>query len=225
MRGFRQEGILVAMLTTALIIAMLMLSGCGGSCPPTKSYEQRPITDTVELYSEEPYTVEEIKVVGEKCIEKEYGEFSTSQANFKLSMSNKEWIGKPTIPNQTNQVRRIATIFNGGDELDSVYLDKIYLYNGTEIKRSKHPMMFRVDPQTSRNLYVVWDTQFDPLKDITMDFTNNSAELGVETTTMRLCYNETEKYNTTKYKKVLTGTKEELKGYDNVVKVKLNRKC
>jgi hypothetical protein len=221
MRGFRQAGILAVM----LMLATLLIAGCGNKCLPSKSYEQRPLIETVELYSDEPYTVEEIRVVGQKCVEKDYSEFSKSQEMFKLSMSNKEWIGKPTIPGQTNQVRRIATIFNGGDELDAVYLDKIYLYNGTETKRSKHPMMFLVDPKTSRNLYVVWDTQFDPLKDVTMDFTNNSAELGVETTTMRLCYNETEKYNTTKYRKVLTGTKEELNGYDNVVKVKLNRKC
>jgi hypothetical protein len=221
MRGSRQAGIAAVM----LILAALLIAGCSNKCAPSKTSEQRPITETVELYDDVPYVVEDIRITGQKCIEKDYSEFGKSQENFKLSMSNKEWIGKPTIPNQTNQVRRIATIFNSGDEIDSVYLDKIYVYNGTEIRRSKHPMMFMVDPKASRNLYVVWDTQFDILKDVTMDFTNNSAELGVETTTMRLCYNETEKFNTTKYKKVMTGTKEEIKGYDNVVKVKLNKDC
>ena len=86
-------------------------------------------------------------------------------------------------------------------------------------------MMFLVDPKSSRTLYVMWDTQYDPLKDVTVVFTNNTEYLGVETTTMRMCINQTEKYNVTKYNKVKTGTTEEVQGYDNVVKVKLKKKC
>ncbi|MBI5880837.1 hypothetical protein HZB90_01775, partial [archaeon] len=137
----------------------------------------------------------------------------------------KEWIKQPPIVNETNYLRRVVTIFNGRDEVDAVYLDKIYLYDGNETKRSKTPMMFLVEPKESRTLYVMWDTQYDPLKDVTVGFTNNTEYLGVETTTMRMCINETEKYNTTKYKKVKTGTTEEVQGYDNVVKVKLKKKC
>lgn len=218
MRGFRQVGILVVIALIALLVA-----GCTGKCAPEKTYEKRPITQTIEMFSEEPYTVQESRVTGQNCIERTYSELNDSR--FNISIEEKEWIKQPPIVNETNYLRRIVTIFNGLDEIDAIYLDKIYLYDGKETKRSKTPMMFLVEPKESRTLYVMWDTQYDPLKDVTVGFTNNTEYLGVETTTMRMCINETEKYNTTKYKKVKTGTTEEVQGYDNVVKVKLKKKC
>jgi hypothetical protein len=218
MRWFRQVGILVA-----IALIALLLSGCAGNCAPEKTYEKRPITQRIELFSEEPYVEQETRVTGQKCIERTYSELNDSR--FNISIGEKEWLKKPPVVNETNYVRRIATIFNGLDETDAIYLDKIYLYNGTETKRSKTPMMFLVEPKASRTLYVMWDTQYDPLKDVTVGFTNNTGELGFETTTMRMCINETERYNVTKYRKVKTGTTEEVQGYDNVVRVKLKKKC
>jgi hypothetical protein len=218
MRGFRQVGILVA-----LVLIILIVAGCSNKCAPTKTYEKRPVTNTVELFSEEPYTVQETRVTGQKCIERDYSEMNNSR--FNISIEEKEWLRQPPVMNETNNLRRIVTIFNGLDEIDAVYLDKVYLYDGNETKRSKTPMMFLVDPKSSRTLYVMWDTQYDPLKDVTVEFTNNTAYLGFETTTMRMCINETEKYNTTEYRKIKTGTTEEVQGYNNVVKVKLNKKC
>jgi|GEM_PF-6010893 len=220
MRGFRRVEILVLLLC---IVALMTVAGCTKTCPPEKTYEKREMTKTVEMYAEEPYTTQETKVTGQKCIERHYSEMNDSR--FNISIDEKEWLGQPPIPGQTNYVRRVVNVFNGRDEVDAVYLDKIYLYNSTEVKRSKTPMMFLVDPKSTRTLYVMWDTQYDPLKDVTVDFTNNTEYLGFETTIMRMCYNETESYNVTKHRQVVTGTTEEVTGYDNVVKVKLKKKC
>jgi hypothetical protein len=220
MRGFRHAWILAIVL---LIILILTVTGCSKTCAPESTREERPITRTVEIYAEEPYTVQENKVVEEKCIERHYSDMNDSK--FSLSIGEKEWIGKPLIVGQTNYLRRIVTVFNGRDEVDAVYLDKIYLYDGEETKRSEHPMMFLVEPKSTRKLFVMWDTQYDPLKDVTIDFTNNTEELGFTTDIMRLCYNQTEQVNVTKYRKVVTGTEEEITGYDSVVKVKLKRDC
>jgi hypothetical protein len=224
MRGFRQEAILAI---AVIIILMLSLSGCTKTCTPEKAYEKRPITTSVETFSEEPYTVTETKVIGEKCIERNYSEEEgeISDSRFNISIGPKEWVGKPTIPGETNYLRRVVKIYNGLDKIDQTYIDKIYLYNGTETFRSKNPMMFMVDPKSTRTLYVMWNTQYDPLKDVTVDFTNNTERTGKTITTMRMCYNETEKVNTTQYKKISTGSVEQVKGYNDVVKVKLKRNC
>ena len=166
--------------------------------------------------------MQETRVVGEECIERHYSTLNDSK--FNLSVGEAEWLKQPPVVGETNYVRRVATIFNGLDEVDTVWLDKIYLYNGTETKRSKHPMMYLVDPKSTRTLYVMWDTQYDPLKDVTIDFTNNTEQTGVETTVFRLCVNQTETVNVTKHRKVLTGSTEEVVGYDEVVRVKLPRK-
>ncbi|MBN1544071.1 hypothetical protein JW898_01260 [Candidatus Woesearchaeota archaeon] len=220
MRGFRRVEILVLLLCIA---ALLTLSGCTNSCPPEKTYEKREIKNTVQLYSEEPYISEETRVTGQKCVERHYSEMNDSR--FNMSIAEKEWLRQPPVPGETNNLRRIVTVFNGRDEVDAVYLDKIYLYDGQETKRSKTPMMFLVEPKSTRTLYVMWDTQYDPLKDVTVDYTNNTEMLGFETTIMRMCYNETEKVNVTKYRKVAAGTTEEVTGYDSFVKVKLRKKC
>ncbi|MBW2971476.1 hypothetical protein KY359_00425 [Candidatus Woesearchaeota archaeon] len=220
MRGFRRVDILVVVLLTALALAAC--SGCAEKKPIVTKLDKRPITQTVEIYAEEPYTVQESRVTGQKCIERHYSEMNDSR--FNMSIAEKEWVRQPPVPGETNNLRRIVTIFNARDEVDAVYLDKIYLYDGKETKRSKTPMMFLVDPKSTRTLYVMWDTQYDPLKDVTVDYTNNTEVLGFETTIMRMCYNETEDFNVTKYRKVVTGTTEEVVGYDEVVRVKLPKK-
>jgi hypothetical protein len=224
MRGFRQEAILAIVL---LLLIFLALAGCTKTCPPVKTIEKRPITERVETFSEEPYVETEIKVIGKKCIEKNYSQEKgeISDARFNISIGEKEWISKPPVLGETNYLRRIVKIYNDLDKIDTTYLDKIYLYNGTETSRSKNPMMFMVDPKSTRTLYVVWNTQYDPMKDVTVDFTNKTEVTGQTVTTMRMCYNETEKVNTTKYKKISNGMQEEIKGYDSVVKVKIPRNC
>ncbi len=208
----------------SLLVIILLIAGCGAdSCGPTKIYEKRAVTKTIEKYIDEPYVVQENKVVGEKCIEQHYSEMNNSR--FSISIEETEWVSRPLIPGETNYVRRVVNIFNALDEIDAIYLDKIFLYNGTETKRSKTPLMFLVDPKSTRTLYVMWNTQYDPLKDVTVDMTNNTKEIGFETRIMRMCYNETEKVNITKYRKVLSDTEEQVLGYDDIVKVKLNRKC
>ena len=217
MRGFRHVSILVIV----LIIAFALVSGCEDK--PRKlevSNEQREITETKNVYAEEQYTVQEKRIIGEKCIERHYSELNNSR--FKLSHSEPEWVSDPVI-GETNYLRRIATVFNALDEIKMVYLDKIYLYNGTETKRSKNPMKFMIDPKSTRTLYVVWNTQYDPLKDVMLDFTNKTKQLGFDTSIMRMCYNETETFNVTKTREVLVGTEEEIIGYDKFVKVKLER--
>ncbi|MFH1063787.1 MAG: hypothetical protein V1729_01765 [Candidatus Woesearchaeota archaeon] len=203
---------------------MILIAGCGSnSCGPEKVYEKRAITKTVEKYIDEQYVVQENKVIGEKCVEQHYSEMNNSR--FSISVEEPEWVSKPLIPGETNYLRRVINIFNSLDEIDAIYLDKIYLYNQTETKRSKTPLMFLVDPKSIRTLYVMWNTQYDPLKDVTVDVTNNTEAIGFETRIMRICYNETEQVNVTKYKRVLDDTEEQITGYDDVVKVKLNRKC
>jgi hypothetical protein len=221
MRGFRR----VVCAVVALLLIALILTGCAGTktCKPEKVYEKKPIMQTFETYAEEPYTEEQTKSVGQKCVERHYSELNESK--FSLSVGEPEWLGQPPVLGESNNIRRIVTIFNARDEIDIVYLDKIYLYNGTETKRSKTPMKFMIDPKSSRTLYVLWDTQYDPLKDVTLDFTNNTELLGFETTIMKMCVNETEKVNVTKYRKVVASSSEEIVGYDSTVKVKLPRKC
>ncbi len=197
------------------------LAGCEKTGMHVKTLEKRPITETVEMYSEEPYTTTETRVVGEKCIERHYSDMNDSK--FNLSIGEKEWLTQPPVPGQTNYVRRVVNIHNGREEVDAIYLDKIYLYDGEETRRSKHPMMFLVEPQSTRTLYVMWDTQYDPLKDVTVDFTNNTEETGYETKVFRLCINQTEKVNVTKYRKVVSGTTEEVTGYEEVLRVELPR--
>lgn len=218
MRGFRQVGILAI---AAMLVLIIVLTGCEKTGMSVSTVERRPIVDTVELYGEEPYTVTETLVVGEKCVERHTSELNDSR--FNLSIDDAEWIGEK-IPGETNYLRRKVHIYNGLDEIDTVWLDKIYLYDGTETKRSRTPMKFLVDPKSVRTLYVMWNTQYDPLKDVTVDFTNNTEYAGYETHVFRLCVNETEKVNTTEYRKIVTGTAEEVVGYDEVVRVKLPRK-
>jgi hypothetical protein len=218
MRGFRQVGVLAIV----LFVVILIVSGCSSGPRGLKtSQESRPLVETVDVFADEPYTVQEKRVVGENCIERKYSEMNDSR--FRISMDETEWIDNPPVLGESNDVRRVVTIFNERDEIDAVYLDKVYVYNGTEIRRSKHPMMFLVDPKSSRKLYFVWHTQYDPLKDVQAAFTNNTEELGFTTRIMRMCVNETETVNVTKTKKVLVGTEEEVVGYDNYVKVELER--
>jgi hypothetical protein len=219
MRGFRQVGILAIVL---LIILIILISGCSEKGKLVKTYERRPVTEKIDLYAEEPYTVSETKVIGQDCIERHHSELNDSR--FNMSIGDKEWLGQPPVLGESNHLRRIVTIFNGIDEIDAIYLDKIYLYDGVETKRSRTPMMFLVDPLSTRTLYVLWDTQYDPLKDVTVEFTNNTEQLGYRTSIQRLCVNQTEDVDVTKYKKVVTGTTEEVTGYDEVVRVKLPRK-
>jgi hypothetical protein len=219
MRGYRHVWFLVVF----ILIIGTALSGCSSKCAPDKTYEKRANVQTVEKYADEPYTVSETKVVGEKCIERHYSEMNDSR--FNLSIGDIEWLKQPPVEGETNYLRRVVVVHNARNETDAVYLDKIYLYNGTETKRSKTPMMFLVEPKTSRTLYFMWDTQYDKLKDLTADFTNNTEQLGFTKKIMRMCYNETEKVNLTKYRKVVTGTSEEVTGYDDVVRVKLKKDC
>ena len=218
MGGFRH----VSVLAILLIIAFALISGCDESQKKLEvSNEQREITQTKNIYAEEQYTVQENRIIGEKCIERHYSELNNSR--FRLSHSEPDWVGEP-IMGESNYLRRVATVFNALDEIKMIYVDKIYLYNGTEIKRSKNPMKFMVDPKSTRTLYVVWNTQYDPLKDVMLDFTNKTEQLGFETSIMRMCYNETENFNVTKTREILIGTEEEVIGYDKFVKVKLERK-
>ncbi|MBW2996877.1 hypothetical protein KY349_00895 [Candidatus Woesearchaeota archaeon] len=198
------------------------MAGCSAPRELKRSVEQRPVVEKVELYADEPYIVQESRVVGQNCVERHYSEINNSR--FNVSFGEKEWLMQPPVDGQTNYLRRVVTVFNALNEIDTIYLDKVYLYNGTETKRSRHPMKFLVDPRSTRTLYVMWDTQYDPLKDVVVDFTNNTEETGFETRIMRLCVNETSTVNITKYKKVVTGTEEKVIGYDNYVKVKLDRK-
>lgn len=222
MRGFRQVEVLAIVILIISILLAMTISGCSSKDELVKTYERRPITTDVELYKEEPYTVTEKKVVGQDCIERHYSELNDSK--FNMSIGPKEWLEQPPVQGESNYIRRIVTIFNGLDEVDAVYLDKIYLYDGAETKRSKTPMMFLVDPLSTRTLYVMWDTQYDPLKDVTVEFTNNTEQLGYKTSIMKMCINETEDFNVTQYRKIVTGTTEEVTGYDEVVRVKLPRK-
>jgi hypothetical protein len=205
------------------MILLTVLSGCSA---PTgnavKTVRQIPVTNTVELYSDEAYTVTESKVVGRNCIERVWSEVNDSR--FNISIGEKEWLGQPPVVGETNYVRRVVQIYNGKNEIDTIWLDKIYLYDGKETRRSKNPMMFLIDPKSTRTLYVMWDTQYDPLKDITIDFTNQTEELGFETRTSRVCYDEKQDFNTTKYRKVKTGEKEEVVEYNEVVRVTLPKK-
>lgn len=217
-------GVRPVLLIALVLLILTSLTACSNSCPPTssKSYETRALTETVDIYADEPYIVQEIRTTGKKCIERNFTELDDSR--FNISISPAEWLDLP-IPGLTNHIRRTITIFNPRGMVDAIYLDKVYLYGGVETKRSKTPLMFLVDPKASRTLYVMWDTQYDTLKDITVALTNNTEYLGLPTTTLSFCYNETEKFNVTKYKKVFKESREELKGQEKIVKVKLNRNC
>jgi hypothetical protein len=220
--GVRQYSILAVL---AILSILLVLSGCGGvtgNCVKEIVVDERPIINTIELYADEPYTVQETRVVGEKCIEKHYSEMNDSQ--FTITHGDKEWVEEPATWGETNHLRRIAKIYNGRDEIDAVYVDKVYFFKGEETKRSRHAMMFLIEPKTTRELYVMWDTQYHPDKDIKLEFTNHTDELGFETTVMKMCYNETEKVNVTEYRKVKTGETEQVEGYETVKRVVLDCK-
>jgi hypothetical protein len=217
-------GVRHVLLIALVLLLLASLTACSGSCPPTssKSYETRDITEKVDIYADEPYITQETRTIGKKCIERNFTELDDSR--FNISISPAEWLDPP-VPGLTNNIRRTIIIFNPRDVVDAIYLDKVYLYGGVETKRSKTPLMFLVDPKASRTLYVMWDTQYDPLKDVTVALTNNTEYLGLQTTTLSFCYNETEKFNITKHEKVFKGSREELKGQEKIVKVKLNRNC
>ena len=97
----------------------------------------------------------------------------------------------------------------------------MYYFKGEETKRSRNPMMFLVEPKSTRRLYVMWDTQYHPGKDVKIEFTNKTEELGFKTTIMRLCFNETETVDITKYKKVQVGEEEIVEGVEEVKRVLL----
>ncbi|MFC1741180.1 hypothetical protein ACFL3V_01445 [Nanoarchaeota archaeon] len=220
MRGFRHVS--SGLVVLALALVLLILSGCGSnSCAPDKSYETREITQTVDVYADESYTVQEERLVGEKCTERNYTVVNSRHNEFNMSLGEQEWVSKPLIKGQTNYLRRIVTIWNPHDTLKSVYVDKVYWYNGSVTKRSRNPMMLLVDPKTSRETIVFWDTQYDPLLDVTLEFANTTREIKTE----RTCVNETEIVDLTKSRKVHSGTQDEVTGYDNIVKVKLKRDC
>ncbi len=79
MRGFRHVMVLVGVL---FIILILILTGCSQSGVRLKTtVDKRPITRTIELYAEEPYTVQENRIVAENCIERHYSEMNDSRFN------------------------------------------------------------------------------------------------------------------------------------------------
>ena len=220
--GVRHTGFLYIAAAFMIIGILLISTGCGkitGNSVRTVSVEKRPIVNTVEQYEEQPYTEQETRIVGETCIERHYSEMNDSQ--FTIVHEDKEWVEQPAAWGQSNHLRRVVLIHNARDELDAVYVDKVYYFKGNETKRSRHPMMFMVDPKSTRKLYVMWDTQYHPDKDVKLEFTNHTDELGFDVDIMRMCYNETETVNVTKYKKVLTGIVEEVGGYEDVTRVVL----
>jgi hypothetical protein len=226
--GVRQTKFLVGrvlhLVSILLILTTMLLAITGCGSPTGNGIKEirtieRPISNTIELYEDRPYDVQETQVVGEDCIERHYSELNNSKLT--IIHEEKEWVRQPPVPGETNNLRRVALIHNGLDEIDAIYLDKIWLYDGKETKRSKHPLMFLIDPQSTRKLYVMWDTQYDPLKDTMVVFSNNTEEIGYETRIMRMCINETEEVTVTKYKQEKTGEVEQIEGYDVVTRVDL----
>lgn len=222
--GVRQYSALTGVALIIAFILLVVVSGCSsgitGSAVRDVVVEKRPIVNTIETYSDEPYTVQETRVVGEKCIERHYSELNDSK--FTITNEDPEWLEQPATWGKTNYLRREVKVHNGLDEIDAIYLDKVYYFKGEETKRSRRAMMFLVEPKSTRTLYAMWDTQYHPDKDVRLEFTNKTEQLGFETTIMKMCYNETEKVNVTKYRKVLTGQVEEVQGYEEVKRVMLN---
>jgi hypothetical protein len=168
----------------------------------------------------ESYVESASKISGKRCIETTYSELNDSR--FRLSIGNATWLGKNPRYGQTNYLRRVVEVFNARDEVDTIYLDKIYLYNKTETKRSRHALMYVLNPKSTRTLYVMWDTQYDPLKDVTVAFSNKTEELGFDVQIAQTCVDDIEIYNVTKTREVRVGEREEITGYKEVVKVRLN---
>lgn len=206
---------------TVLLAVVILIAGCAPQ-NLIKDIEVRriPLIDTATIFEDQPYTETETKITGQKCIEKEYTPQITDATEFLLSHDAKEWVTEPGVLGETNQLRRVAHIYNGLNVIKTVYVDKVYFYNGTETKRSTNPMKFLIDPKQTRDLFVMWDTQYDPLKDVKLDLTNTTSK--VETNIIRICYNETEKVDVTKYKKINAGESETIVGYSEIERVNLN---
>jgi hypothetical protein len=139
-----------------LILITLLMAGCA-TYDPIKDIEIRrnPLIETFSITEQQPYTESEIRVVGEECIEREYEPTITDETKFMLSHDPKEWVTEPGVLGETNQVRRVANVYNGLDTVRMVYVNKVYYYNNTIFKVSENPLHFLVEPKTTRNLFVL----------------------------------------------------------------------
>ncbi len=245
MRGFRQVAFVIGMVFMALVVLMY-LTGCS-NCEIDKdmSTELREMTAMAPRYSQQSYNYQEIEVVKEcytpEVEEKKLNddlskELEIKHDNFLLKLGPVEWVDQPLVEGQTNWIRRQMTVYNGYDDLKVVWLDKIDYYDGEIVSVSKNPMKVLVDGKSSRQVPLMKNKQYDPKINIGADFANRTKMTGETDDFLKninaamekskeVCTEKEVVVDKVGYRNVTVGTKEVVKGYKEILKVKLSKTC
>jgi outer membrane murein-binding lipoprotein Lpp len=219
------------------------------------STELKELTTTAPRYAQQSYSYQEKQIkkecytpeekkrqIGE---EQDIGaEKDIESGKFLLHLGPVEWVDKPPIEGQTNWIRRQMTIYNDYDDLKVVWLDKIDYYDGVEKKRSKNPMKILVEGKSSRQVPLMKNVQYDPKINIGADFANKTkteqkkegmeeflknikAAKSAKATKKNneICEEKEVLVDKTGYKNISVGTKEVIRGYKEILKVKLRKSC
>ena len=205
---------LIIMLVIILLFSLTTLSGCGKDCvyENIKYYEKIPLTSMEFDYNlvEYNYTAPVVKTTCNNRIEK--------YPNFLVDYGKKEWLFNTTTIGMSNTIRREIKIFNKLSTISRVKIDKIYLIKGKEYERSTNPMYFNIDPASSRKLYVIWNTVYNPNSDVTIEILNQQSKI------ITNCTNTTTYSNKVGTRKVPTSTKT-ITGYSTVFKTRKEKIC
>jgi len=218
MKGVRLTVFLV------LLALLVFLAGCSCNIQKSQSTVLKEIVRNAPRTVQQSYTVEE-PVVKKTCKSiTESTEKELRWNDFRILLSDVEWVDKPVVLGQTNWIRRQMSIYNDQDVLRMVYLDKIDYYDGKEVKRSKNPMKLLVNPKSSRTVPLMKNVQYDPKISIGAEFTNNTAE-APDIITSEICNETTDYVSITKYRNVSKGVKPVLMGYKEYTKINLTKAC
>ncbi|MFQ5474382.1 MAG: hypothetical protein ACE5DM_00970, partial [Candidatus Nanoarchaeia archaeon] len=170
--------------------------------------EKAPITSVQESEVQETYTFQ-MPSVDFVC---------GREFKYDVSYDDPFWLDDPVI-GEPNTLKRTAYIHNYENTRGNFGFDMIYLVDGEIIERTLNPSMSWVEKDGVRRLFLLWNTEYDPKKDVRIDVIDvPEIEAGAEPCEKVVTYvNRTGVRN-----KTVTS---ESTSYENVIKTKTITVC
>jgi len=192
------------------IASTLLVAGCGEKdCvdKQVKYYEQVPVTRTNEIVQEEEYTYEQPSV--ELVCSRDF--------SYDVVYDDKFWLDDP-VEDVPNQVKRTVYIQNHEDKIGMFSFDILYLQDGQVVERTLNPSETLVAAKGERRLFLAWNTEYSPGKDVKIDVIDAPQIKGEDCEKIVKYTNMTGVRNK-------TVSSEESVSYENVIKTKTVTVC
>ncbi|MBT7903505.1 hypothetical protein HN587_06600 [Candidatus Woesearchaeota archaeon] len=181
-----------------LVFTMFFLVGCACDEKEVKYFEKVPIIENKANIVESTETIQE-EYLDKECI---------SVPNYELELGELTWLnGEKT---GDNQAKRTVTITNPNPKLVTFYFDKVFLAGEEEVWRSSPSYEQKLPAKGSRNVYLIWNTEYSKDKDIVVDLMNKtsipgkqSCEFVKKTKDVEISVNTTVPYTETHFETVI----------------------